>query len=93
MTGIAAPAHIDTWTVPDESHIPDECLAKDKQLFERIDPTVHYLALQIEDFMQSIRDNRPPFVTGYDGRAVVELFTAIYRSQQHNGAIKFPLKS
>jgi predicted dehydrogenase len=93
MTGIAAPAHIDTWTVPDESHIPDECLAKDKQLFERIDPTVHYLALQIEDFMQSIRDNRPPFVTGYDGRAVVELFTAIYRSQQHNSAIKFPLKS
>jgi UDP-N-acetyl-2-amino-2-deoxyglucuronate dehydrogenase len=36
--------------------------------------------LQIADFRDAIRENRPPMVTGSDGRRVVALFQAIYES-------------
>ncbi len=52
---------------------------------------MHYIGLQIEDFLQAIRDDRDPLVTGRDGRAVVELFTAIYRAGREGAVVKFPL--
>jgi UDP-N-acetyl-2-amino-2-deoxyglucuronate dehydrogenase len=93
MSEIAEPAKLDIWTIPNEEQVPAELFAEEKRLFERVDPKVYYIALQIEDFMQSIIENREPTVTGYDGRAVVELFTAIYRSQQGQTIIRFPLES
>ncbi len=86
MTGIGAPPRNDLWTIPGEEALPTEWLADDSARFTQIDPTVHYIGLQIEDFLQAIRDDRDPLVTGRDGRAVVELFSAIYQSQQ-TGAI------
>jgi predicted dehydrogenase len=47
--------------------------------------------LQIDDFVTAIRDGRPPLVTGEDGRRVVEMFTAIYRSQAERKPIGLPL--
>ena len=61
--------------------------------FARIDATTHYHALQIRDFLRSILDDRPPLVTGDDGRAVVALFTAIYRSHRERRPIAFPLSA
>jgi sugar phosphate isomerase/epimerase len=49
----------------------------DRARFQAIDPVAHYHALQIQDFLQAIRAGRPPLVTGEDGRAVVETFSAI----------------
>jgi predicted dehydrogenase len=50
--------------------------------FAQMDATTHYHGLQIRDFLRGVREGRPPLVTGEDGRAVVELFTAIYRSNR-----------
>ena len=36
-------------------------------------------------------DDREPAVTAADGRAVVELFTAIYRSSQSGAPVDLPL--
>ena len=48
----------------------------------------HYHALQIEDFLRAIIEDRPPLVTGDDGRGVVALFQAIYQSNREGRAIK-----
>ncbi len=49
--------------------------------FTRSTPSSHYHALQIQDFLRAIIEDRPPLVTGDDGRRVVALFQAIYRVQ------------
>ena len=52
-----------------------------------VDATSHYHALQIRDFLASVVEGRPPLVTGEDGRAVVAMFTAIYRSARERRPI------
>jgi predicted dehydrogenase len=80
VSGITEPPLNDLWTIPGEEHQLAEFIAEDRAAFATRDATVHYHALQMRDFCQAIRDKRRPLVTGEDGRAVVELFTAIYRS-------------
>ena len=48
----------------------------------------HYHALQIEDFLRAIIEDRPPLVTGENGRRVVEIFQAIYQSNRDGRSIK-----
>ncbi len=93
MSEIESPPFIDLWTIPDEADFPATCLSNDERLFEQVDPTVHYLGLQIQDFMEAILNDRQPLVTGYDGRAVVELFTGIYLSGKEKRTIQFPIPS
>jgi hypothetical protein len=52
----------------------------------------YYHQLQIQDFLQAIIEDTTPLVTAGAGRATVELFTAIYRSQRDNAPIQFPLE-
>jgi predicted dehydrogenase len=47
--------------------------------------------LQIQDFIRAILEDRPPMVTGKEGRKTVELFTAIYRSQKERRPVCWPL--
>jgi predicted dehydrogenase len=88
MTTVAEPALNDVWTIPGEEHLLSEFQAADRRRFTQIDPTTHYHSLQIQDFLHAVcesrggRQGRPPLVTGEDGRAVVELFTAIYQSNR-----------
>jgi UDP-N-acetyl-2-amino-2-deoxyglucuronate dehydrogenase len=82
VTAIAEPPLNDVWTIPGEEHLLTTFQAEDRARFTQIDATVHYHGLQIRDFLRAVRESRPPLVTGEDGRAVVELFTAIYRSNQ-----------
>ena len=91
MTSVAAPPVNDLWTIPGEEHILAEFQSADRHRFSQIDATTHYHALQIADFLRSIRENRPPLVTAHAGRTVVEMFTAIYRSNEQRQPIKFPL--
>ena len=51
----------------------------------------HYHRLQIDDFLQSILERRPPLVTGEQGRQTAELFTGIYRATRDRCALRFPL--
>ena len=90
MTEIAEPPLNDLWTIPGEEHALAEFQAEDRARFRQINATTHYHALQIQDFLRAILDGRPPLVTGEDGRKVVALFTAIYRSQRDRRPIAFP---
>jgi len=92
VSNVADPALNDVWTIPGEEHLLREFEAEDRARFGQIDATTHYHRLQIEDFLRAIREGRPPLVTGEEGRIVVEMFTAIYRSQRERGPIALPIR-
>jgi predicted dehydrogenase len=91
VSEIAEPPLTDIWTIPGEEHRLAEFQAADRARFAQVNATTHYHALQIQDFLQAIRDKRPPLVSGEDGRKVVAMFTAIYRSNRDRKPIKFPV--
>jgi UDP-N-acetyl-2-amino-2-deoxyglucuronate dehydrogenase len=80
MSGVAAPPINDLWTIPGEEHRLALFQKADADRFTSLDATWHYHALQFADFASAIEQNREPSVTGADGRAVVALIDAIYRS-------------
>ncbi|MBM3994125.1 MAG: Gfo/Idh/MocA family oxidoreductase [Planctomycetes bacterium] len=83
----------DLWTIPGEEALLPQFQADDRAVFKQVKAATHYHALQIKDFLQAVRDDRPPEVTGETGRRVVEMFTAIYRSNRERRSIKFPLEA
>lgn len=89
MSEIAEPPLNDVWTIPGEEHLLAEFQTKDRARFREIKPTEHYHALQIQDFLQAVRDDRPPLVPGEEGRIVVSMFDAIYRSQRDGKPVRF----
>lgn len=91
VSKIAEPPLNDLWTIPGEEHLLAEFQAADRARFQAIDPAAHYHALQIQDFLQAIRTGRPPLVTGEDGRATVEIFSAIYQSNKSGCAVALPM--
>jgi predicted dehydrogenase len=91
VSKIAEPPLNDIWTVPGEEELLARFQAEDRERFARIDATVHYHAVQIADFLRAIREGRSPLVTGDDGRAVVELITAIYTSSREGRAVRLRL--
>lgn len=91
VSKIAEPPLNDLWTIPGEEHRLAEFHAEDRARFAGIDPVTHYHALQIQDFLRAIRSDRQPLVTGRDGRAVVEMITAIYESHKRRGTVSLPL--
>ena len=91
MSTVLEPPVNDLWTVPGEEKLIERWNQEDSELFNSIDPTVYYMERQIEDFLDALKNNRDPLVTGEQGRQTVELFTAIYRSTRDNQPVKFPL--
>ncbi len=47
--------------------------------------------LQHQEFIDSIREGRPPAVTGQDGRAAVEVALAAYQSAASGATVKLPI--
>ena len=93
VSEIAEPPLNDVWTIPGEGGRLAEFEADDRARFAAIDATTHYHALQIDDFLAAVMEGRAPSVTGLDGREVVAMFTAIYRSQRLRRPIAFPLSA
>ena len=91
VSEIAEPPLTDLWTVPGEEGQLSAFQAEDRAAFGRVNATTHYHALQIADFLRAVREGRPPLVTGEAGRAVVELFSAIYQSSRERKAVTLPL--
>jgi predicted dehydrogenase len=91
VSAIAEPPLNDLWTIPGEEHLLSRFQAEDRARFAQVNATTHYHTLQIQDFLRAVLEERPPLVTGEDGRAVVEMFTAVYRSNRERRPIKFPL--
>ena len=91
MSEVSEPPLTDLWTIPGEEHLLAQFQAEDRARFAQVNATSHYHALQIQDFLKAILEDRLPLVTGEDGRVVVEMFTAVYRSQHERRPVKFPL--
>jgi predicted dehydrogenase len=88
MTGIAEPPINDLWTIPGEEALLEQFRSEDRAQFSEIDPINYYHALQIQDFLWAILDDRAPRVTGEDGRKVVALVQAIYQSNREGRPIR-----
>ena len=87
VSEIAEPPLTDLWTIPGEEVKLAAFQADDRSAFGRVNATTHYHKLQIADFLRAVRENRRPLVTGEDGRAVVELFSAIYQSSREKRSV------
>lgn len=81
----------DLWTVPGQEHLLEVWQAEDRANAASDDVMTHYHLLQIEDFINAIVDDRAPIVDGEEGRKVVEMITAVYRSQREQRPIRFPV--
>lgn len=88
MSGITDPPVNDIWMVPGQENQLSAFVAEDTAFFNQIDATVYFFGLQIADFRDAIREDRPPMVTGDDGRRVVALFQAIYESTRTGLPVK-----
>jgi UDP-N-acetyl-2-amino-2-deoxyglucuronate dehydrogenase len=83
------PPFNDIWTVPGE----ENCL----RVWDREDRSrpwnvmTHYHQMQLADFLSAVSENREHTVDGEAGRKVVELFTAVYRSQREHASVQLPL--
>jgi predicted dehydrogenase len=91
VSGISEPPLNDLWTIPGEEDRLALFQGEDRERFAAVDAVSHYHARQIQDFLRSIIDDRPPSVTGEDGRRIVELFQAIYRSNREGRSIRLPM--
>jgi predicted dehydrogenase len=91
VSTIAEPPLNDLWTIPGEEDHLAAFQADDRARFAGVDAVAHYHAIQIRDFLRAIIEDRPPAVTGEDGRRVVELFQAIYLSDRERRSIRLPM--
>jgi predicted dehydrogenase len=85
------PAINDLWTIPGEVERLAGWQDEDRATAASVDVMSHYHRLQIEDFLEAVLEDREPMVDGHEGRKVVEMITAIYRSQRDGRAVRFPL--
>jgi len=91
MAPITEPPINDLWTIAGEEHLLEEFTREDNALFEKVNPMVYFIRLQIEEYLEALNQGREPLVNGEEARKTVELFTAIYRSTRDNKVVKFPL--
>ena len=88
VSPISEPPLNDLWTIPGEEDNLTRFQSEDRVRFQEIDAVTYYHGLQIEDFLRAIIEDRPPSVTGEDGRRVVALFQAVYQSNSEERSIK-----
>ena len=81
---------IEEWRFADKNDNPD----KIKQVYKETPPNVYgygHTALYA-DVVDSIKNNREPYINAYDGRSALELVLAIYKSAAEGKSVKLPLK-
>jgi len=80
MTDAGDPPINDLWTIPGEEHRLAEFESEDRRRAPDIDPARYYHRMQMAAFIDAIAENRPPEVSGEDGREVVRMIQAVYQS-------------
>jgi predicted dehydrogenase len=53
----------------------------------------HGHAMQFRDFIEAVRNNRPPAIDGREGRRSVEIILGVYKAAETGKTVKLPLKS
>jgi len=87
-SGVPDPPLNDLWTIPGEEDSLAKFEAEDRAAASERDVMQYYHAQQIDDFLTAILEGREPAVTGEDGRVVVAMAQAIYRSQREGRSVK-----
>lgn len=90
-SSIQEPPLNDLWTIAGEEALLPQWNQEDTALFHAVNPVEYFVRLQQQEFIQAVLEQRPPLVSGSEGRKTVELFNAIYRSTQERKPIKWPL--
>ena len=72
LTEAVEPPFNDLWTIPSEAHVLSEP--------PNAQGPGYYHALQDQDFLRAILEDREPSVSGEEGRKVVETISRIYKS-------------
>lgn len=79
----------DVWSIPGEE---DAAVAWEQAEANRPGfPEFHFL--QIQDFVDAVRDGRDPMVTGVEARKSLELILAIYQSSRTNAPVTLPMST
>ena len=85
----------DIWTIPGEEHEAARILSQEQaqaeSTFGGSAQKLSYHGRQIQDFIQSIVDDREPAVTAQEGRKAIEIVMAIYRSNETGQPVTLPL--
>lgn len=82
---------ISKWVVPG---VPEPDLSPDATGSAASDPRAIGMQghiIQLQDFVDSIREDRKPMVAGEDGRAAVEIILAVYQSARTGQPVQLPL--
>jgi len=79
----------DVWSIPGEESLRETWEAEDKA--KPGFPSYH--VLQIQEFLQSVQQDRRPAVTGEDARKSLEIILAIYESSRTGLPVKLPMTS
>jgi predicted dehydrogenase len=83
------PPFNDLWTIPGEEGLFAAWDREDRSRPWNV--MTHYHEMQLAEFLCAVVEDREPAVNAEDGRRVVELFTAVYRSQSQRASIQLPL--
>jgi UDP-N-acetyl-2-amino-2-deoxyglucuronate dehydrogenase len=83
------PPFNDLWTIPGEEGKLELWNREDRSRPWNV--MTHYHKVQLADFLDAVSEDRAPMVDGEAGRRVVELFTAVYRSQSEHASQRLPL--
>ena len=83
------PPFNDIWTVPGEEENLKGWNCEDRSRPWNV--MTHYHQMQLADFLSAVSEDREPMVDAEAGRRVVELFTAVYRSQLKHAPQRLPL--
>ncbi|MEJ7608284.1 MAG: Gfo/Idh/MocA family oxidoreductase, partial [Bryobacteraceae bacterium] len=76
MTGVVEPPFTDLWTIPGEEQALEAFRQSDREQPDR------YHLLQLHDFLRAVLEDRDLAVPGEEGRKVVAIIEAIYKSSQ-----------
>ena len=88
MSGQSGPALNDLWTVPGEEHQLARFVTEDQARFAaEPDSAAHYHRLEIARFLDAVIAGQPVPVPASEGRKVVAMIDAIYRSSSEHRAI------
>src|SRR5450631_3127 len=83
------PPFNDLWTIPGEEQNLEAWNREDRS--RPLNVMTHYHQVQLGDFLDAVSDDREHIVDAGAGGRVVELFTAVYRSQREHAPQKLPL--
>jgi predicted dehydrogenase len=90
VAGVTPPslARNDLWTIPGEEDGPTRWADEDEAALAGRDLASWFHEVQLRDIVEAIRDDRPPAVSGRDGRATVALMAAIDEASRTGGRVR-----